>query len=90
MSQNLKYNTNLTQLVLKRSGLTDLTLGKMVENFAPGLKRLDLSMNPALTLKSYKKIEEVLIEKKVALTHINMEGNGFGDASLETLCKMIH
>lgn len=43
------------------------------------LKKLDISKNADLTLKSYQMLSRVIIDKKIKLTHLNLDGNEIGD-----------
>jgi Ran GTPase-activating protein (RanGAP) involved in mRNA processing and transport len=51
--------------------------------------KLDISNNPFLTIKSYKDLTTHLIESKSKISHLNFEGNEFGDEICVELCKCI-
>jgi len=41
-------------------------------------------------VRSYKLLSDIVIDGYIKLTHINLEGNNMGDASLGHLCEMIN
>ena len=82
-------NKHLSQLVLKRAGMTDQSFAPLALNFPSKIERLDLSHNPALTAKSYQLLSEMVLDHYIKLTHINMEGNGMGDSNVGILADMI-
>lgn len=43
------------------------------------LKKLDISKNPSLTIKSYRILWNTLLEMRSRLTHLNLEDNLIGD-----------
>jgi hypothetical protein len=75
----LKSNANLSCLVLKNTRLSDENLLKLAHNFPIHLKKLDLSKNPELTIKSYTFMFRHLLDLKVKMTHMSFDGNEFGD-----------
>jgi hypothetical protein len=60
-----------------------------LDNFPPNLRKLDLSKNPNLGYKSYKELTTTLIRIKSKITHLNFEGNEFGDEITSDLCKCL-
>jgi hypothetical protein len=58
-----------------------------VDNLPPLLKKLDISKNPQLSAKSYKELSTTLIRVKSKITHLNFEGNEFGDEVTSELCN---
>ena len=55
----------------------------------PNLKKLDISLNPSLTNKSYQSLIAKLIEMKTKLTHLSLDGNEVGDFVCMDICGMI-
>jgi hypothetical protein len=43
------------------------------------LKKLDISKNPSLSIRSYRILWNTLMEMHCRLTHINLEDNQIGD-----------
>jgi Ran GTPase-activating protein (RanGAP) involved in mRNA processing and transport len=49
--------------------------------------KLDISKNQNLSLKSYKDLTTHLIKVKSKISHLNFEGNEFGDEVCAELCR---
>jgi Leucine Rich repeat len=69
--------------------LNDQTFHHLLDNFPWKLKKLDISKNPNLTIKSYRCLFKHFIDVKANLTHLNFEGNEIGDETCRVLCEMI-
>lgn len=78
-SRNLQINDNLNSLILKRTNLTDANFQLLFSNIPVNLKKLDISKNPSLTIRSYRILWNTLIEMRSRLTHLNLEDNHIGD-----------
>jgi Leucine-rich repeat (LRR) protein len=88
-SESLKLNKNLHSLALSNNKLVDSTFYQILDNLPPNLKKLDISKNPLLSVKSYKDLCITLLRVKSKLTHLNCEGNNFGDDITAELCKCL-
>ena len=53
------------------------------------MKKLDISKNPQLSAKSYKELTATLIKVKSKISHLNFEGNEFGDDVTTDICKCL-
>jgi hypothetical protein len=85
----LKINRNLERLTLHNTKLNDQSFHHLLENFPWKLKKLDISRNSDLTLKSYKTLFKHFVDTKAKISHINLEGNEIGDDIVKELCDMM-
>jgi Ran GTPase-activating protein (RanGAP) involved in mRNA processing and transport len=76
--------------VLKSTNLTDSTFQKIIETLPQKLKKLDISYNPNLSLKSYLLLGQILTGLGVQLTSLNIEGNEIGDQACQEVCSIFH
>ncbi len=53
------------------------------------LKKLDISRNPTLTIKSYSALFKHFKQIRSKLTHLNLENNEIGDEVCKELCDLI-
>lgn len=88
-SENLKVNKSLHSLALSNNKLSDTTFYQILDNMPPNLMRLDISQNPNLSMKSYKMLTAHLMKVKSKISHLNFEGNEFGDEICSEICKCI-
>lgn len=53
------------------------------------MKKLDISKNPSLTIKSYKALFKHFVDTRAKITHLNFEGNEIGDDTVKELGEMM-
>ena len=69
--------------------MNDQSFNYLLDNFPWKLKKLDISRNPTLTIKSYKALFKHFMDTRAKITHVNMEGNEIGDEVVKELCEMM-
>lgn len=85
----LKSNVNLSCLVLRNTRLSDDNFIKLGLNLPYHLKKLDISKNPELTMKSYQNVFKHLLDYRIKLTHMSFDGNEIGDEVCKELCTFV-
>jgi Ran GTPase-activating protein (RanGAP) involved in mRNA processing and transport len=53
------------------------------------LKKLDISNNPQITIKGYRIMMKFMLERKIKLTHLSLDGNEIGDQVCQELCGFL-
>jgi hypothetical protein len=81
----LRFNEGLKSLILSSTNLNDKSFQVLVKSLPATLRKLDLSRNPSLTIKSY----QLLSEANCKIKSYNFEGNSFGDDVCEVVCSMV-
>lgn len=85
----MKINRNLERLTLSNTKLNDLSFNHLLDNLPSKLKKLDISRNPLLTIKSYRALFKHFKQIRTRLTHLNLENNKIGDEICKELCEMV-
>lgn len=87
-SKTLQLNSQLNTLVLRRTNMSDANFQVLIPNIHDKLKKLDLSKNPSLSIKSYRFLCGTLMDVRARLTHLNLDGNHIGDQTCGELCTL--
>ena len=87
-AENLKVNQHLNYLILQGNKLNDKTFIELIKSFPSQIKKLDISHNPGLTIKSYKMLYSKLSTILPELSHLILEGNEIGDESCRIICQL--
>ncbi len=61
----------------------------LIENLPESLRRIDISYNPNITIKSYRHLCQTLLEMRLRITHLSLDSNIIGDQVCQEICTMI-